>query len=151
MEKTPISVYPATLMHLPALADLFNQYRVFYQQSSDLEGAAAFLRQRFLQQDSRILVAEMGGQLIGFLQIYPSLSSVAMQPIWILNDLYVDPAYRRQGVARELMRAAQEQGVKIKIARMELSTQMSNLSAKKLYQSLGFVQDNEFEHFVLPL
>lgn len=48
--------------------------------------------------DSVIFMAKDKALVIGFIQLYLTFSSVAMTTIWILNDLYVDEAYRRKGV-----------------------------------------------------
>lgn len=77
-----------------AIAPLFNQYREFYKQASDLKGAEAFLKARLENDESIILIAEENGEFIGFTQLYPTFSSVAMKRIYILNDLFVTPHAR---------------------------------------------------------
>ena len=65
-------VRPATIHDLDALTELLDGYRQFYQQPRDIQAARAFLRQRFGQADSRILVSENSdGALTGFVQLYP--------------------------------------------------------------------------------
>ena len=39
-------IYEATIADLDGLASVFNNYRMFYRQDSDLEGAKVFLRNR---------------------------------------------------------------------------------------------------------
>src|SRR5690348_14011753 len=101
----------AGLEHLDVLTGLFDAYRQFYGQPSDLPGARRFLESRLKGRDSVLLLAvrddapEIG---LGFVQLYPSFSSVGMRPIWILNDLFVAPQARRTGVARSLLEAASE-------------------------------------------
>lgn len=151
MSDRPISVQLATLQGLQTLAYLFDQYRVFYGKSSDLEGARAFLEQRLTQQDSVIFLALIDGRGVGFTQLYPSFSSVSMRPIWILNDLFVESNFRRCGVAQALIEAAKTHGQTTQAVRLTLSTQISNLAAKTLYESAGFIKDEEFEAYVLPL
>jgi ribosomal protein S18 acetylase RimI-like enzyme len=74
-----------------------------------------------------------------------------MQPIWILNDLFVVPAFRRQGVAKQLMQAAADYGRQTGAVRLELATQISNQSAQALYESQGYIQDTLFYHYSLSL
>lgn len=69
-----------------AIAPLFNQYREFYRQASDLQGAEAYLKARLENHESVILIAEENGEFIGFTQLYPTFSSVSMKRIYILND-----------------------------------------------------------------
>jgi GNAT superfamily N-acetyltransferase len=54
-----------------------------------------------------ILTATDKGSMVGFAQLYPSFSSVLMKRIWILNDLFVEKDFRREGVAKLLMDAAE--------------------------------------------
>lgn len=140
--------------HLVELAQLFDQYRIFYQQDSDLEAAQAFLSERFCHRDSVILVAsdqQAGERLVGFVQLYPSFSSVSMRRIWILNDLFVQPSHRGQGVGRQLLDAAEQYARETGAIRVVLETQVSNLPAQALYESRGYVRDKEFYGYALSL
>lgn len=74
-----------------------------------------------------------------------------MQRVWIINDLYVDEAYRQQGVAKLLMEAAEEFARETGAIRTQLSTQISNDAARSLYESRGYIQDHEFYHYSLSL
>lgn len=141
----------ANLDQLDAIANLFNQYRIFYGQSSNLEAARQFLQERFQNGDSVVFWAHQDGQAAGFTQLYPSFSSVSMKPIWILNDLFVTEAFRKQGVARLLMDAAEGYARETGAVRVALSTQISNLSAQALYESRGYARDEEFCHYSLGL
>lgn len=56
----------ADLADLETVADLFDQYRSFYGQMADLEGAKAFLAARLQNQDSVIFLALQESQAAGF-------------------------------------------------------------------------------------
>ena len=137
--------------HVEDLAVLFDQYRVFYKQSSDIAGARRFLEERFQKNDSVVLIAINNSEVVGFTQLYPSFSSVSMNRIWILNDLFVKESYRRKGVAKLLMKAVENHAQQTKAVRVVLSTQVSNISAQALYESLEYVKDKEFYHYALQL
>jgi ribosomal protein S18 acetylase RimI-like enzyme len=141
----------AQIENLEEIAKLFDRYRVFYQQLSDLEAARLFIRDRLHQQDSIILIATVEDRIGGFTQLYPSFSSVAMKPILILNDLFVAQPYRQQGIAKSLMAAAATFGREAGAIRIELSTQSSNTIAQSLYQSLGYIKNEEFYQYALAL
>lgn len=89
-----MNIRQAKISDAAAIAPLFNQYREFYRQASDLQGAEAFLKARLKNHESIILIAEENGELIGFSQLYPAFSSVSMKRIYILNDLFVAPHAR---------------------------------------------------------
>lgn len=103
-----LQVIPAGLEHLEALASLFDGYRQFYKQESDLTGAKAFLEARLQREESVVFLALEGTEALGFTQLYPSFSSVSMARLWILNDLFVNPAARGKGVGEALLARAVE-------------------------------------------
>jgi ribosomal protein S18 acetylase RimI-like enzyme len=141
----------ASLKHLDEVSRLFDQYRVFYNQSSDLDAATKFLQERFQNQDSTVFIASECDRMVGFIQLYPSFSSVSMKRVWILNDLFVDESYRKQGIAKLLMSAAEQFARETGAVRLALSTQISNVAAQALYESLGYIKDKDFDHYALRL
>jgi ribosomal protein S18 acetylase RimI-like enzyme len=129
----------ATPSDLPEVARLFDAYRVFYGKPSDKAAAEAFLKARLDAGESQVLVAEDGqGGLAGFTQIYPLFSSVAMAPVLILNDLFVDENHRRNGIARQLLDAAVHHAGKQGAIRLVLETGVNNSQARALYEKAGW-------------
>ena len=90
-----LTIVRAGKEHLDDLAQLFDAYRQFYEQPSDLEGAREYLSERMANDDSVIFLAMRDGEGVGFTQLYPSFTSLRMGPLWILYDLYVIPEARR--------------------------------------------------------
>ncbi|MDT9718845.1 GNAT family N-acetyltransferase [Paenibacillus sp. ClWae2A] len=131
---------------------LFNEYRMFYNQNADIEAARQYIRERMERHESVILVAEpdpnsKGQNCTGFVQLYPSFSSVSMGPIWVLNDLFVYPDYRQQGIARKLLQAAKRLASERGVLRISLSTELSNTQAQALYESEGYARDTKFMYY----
>lgn len=151
MASAAVQIAAAGEQDLEEVAQLFDAYRVFYRQPSDLAAARAFLNERLRRRDSVILVARRHGAAIGFLQLYPSWSSVRLRPIWIVNDLYVAPDARAAGVGRRLMDRAREWANATGAARLELTTERANVTAQALYRSAGYVRDDVFYKYVLTL
>ncbi|MGO3699666.1 MULTISPECIES: GNAT family N-acetyltransferase [Halomonas] len=146
------NVRAAVLDDLDALSVLLDDYRQFYQQQSDLKGARYFLNQRFGLGDSFILVSEEAqGTISGFVQLFPGLSTVGMNARWTLNDLYVLPEYRRQGVGRALMSAAADLAQDHGVARLVLMTQVENKRAQHLYETLGWQRNTAFYSYLLDV
>ncbi len=139
------SIRLANIRDLDQLAALFDAYRQFYEQPSDIALAKTFITERFNKQESVIFVAENSeGKLIGFCQIYPSFCSVAATKIGVLYDLFVDPTARKTGAGRVLMLAAHEYATNNGMTRLDLSTAKNNLAAQALYESLGWERDDIF-------
>jgi ribosomal protein S18 acetylase RimI-like enzyme len=138
--------------HLPVLAALFDDYRVFYERSSDLDGARDYLSERLSNLESVIFLALGHDQRgLGFTQLYPSFTSLRMRRLWILYDLYVSPQARRQGIGRALMEHAAEFARATGATRIELSTAIDNHPAQALYDSLGYDKDDAFYFYELAL
>ena len=144
-------IIEATPGDLEAVAQLFDAYRVFYRQTSDLVAARAFIRERFARRDSVIFLARAGAEPAGFVQLYPSLSSVSMRPIWILNDLFVASAARGAGVGRRLMDRAREFASASGALRIELTTERTNTTAQRLYHACGYGRDDVFYKYILTV
>src|SRR5882757_6888198 len=103
MTKNGVEIRQATVADLNLLTPLFDAYRQFYRQPSDLERARRFLLERLEHNQSVILLAFDDDAAIGFTQLYPSFSSGAMASIFILNDLFVAPEARRRGAGSALL------------------------------------------------
>jgi GNAT superfamily N-acetyltransferase len=135
-----MDIIQAYIEHLEEVATLFDQYRVFYNQPSDLEAARAFMQERFQNNDSTVFIACDDGQMVGFTQLFPSFSSVSMKRVWILNDLFVQESHRKKGAAKLLMSATENFARETGAVRIVLSTQVSNVAAQSLYESLGYAE-----------
>ena len=128
---------------------LFDQYRVFYHQPSDIALAKGFLQQRLFNNESVIFAAvdnqDNATVAAGFTQLYPLYSSVSATKNWILNDLFVAATYRKQGIGRKLIEAAMQFAKAQGAGFIQLETTPENTTAQRLYEAIGFQQYNPFE------
>ena len=141
-----MTIIQATIQHLDDLVPLFDAYRVFYRQKSDLKSAKAFLKERLTNQDTIIYIVYKDDSPVGFTQLFPSFSSVSMQHSYILNDLYVDKNYRKQGIGVALLITAKQLCRKKNYKGLALQTETTN-PAKHLYESLGWKKDLDLQYF----
>lgn len=139
-----VLVRQAVLADLDDVAGLFDQYRQFQGQAADLAAARSFLLQRFEHGESVIFVADDGGRAVGFAQLYPSFSSVALARVFVLNDLFVHESARRRGVAAGLLSAVESYAWALGAVRITLNVAHGNLSAQQLYEALGWKRDAQF-------
>jgi GNAT superfamily N-acetyltransferase len=147
---TDIRIVRAGRKELDELAPLFDGYRQFYAQRSDLAAARAFLRDRIERDESVIYVAYAdGGEAAGFTQLYPSFSSVSLKPLWVLNDLFVRSDIRRGGVGRALLERARQHAVESGAKGLILNTAVTNKAAQTLYESCGWTREDEFLQYNL--
>jgi ribosomal protein S18 acetylase RimI-like enzyme len=145
------TVRRATLHDLDRLIPLFDAYRQFYGQPSDLIVARRFLSDRLVRKESVVLIAEDGtGRAVGFVQLYPSFSSILAAPMYVLSDVFVIPDARRRGVGTLLLKSAAETAHADGAGRVELATAITNAPAQRLYEALGWRRD-EFYQYGLSL
>ncbi|MGD6873762.1 N-acetyltransferase family protein [Sutcliffiella horikoshii] len=146
-----MEIYQATIKDLEAVAQLFNRYRTFYQQTTDLDGAKAFIKSRLENEDSVIFIAQSNHEYVGFTQLYPTFSSISMKRAWILNDMFVDSQARKQGVGEQLLQKAKEFASGTGAKSITLETTPDNEAAQRLYEKTGYKRDEEFYHYSLEL
>lgn len=132
-------------------SELFDCYRKFYDKPSDLPLAKQFIRERFEANDSTIFIARQDDVLFGFVQLFPSFSSLSAQRILILNDLFVAPTARGKGVGQLLLDKAKEYGREEGAKALTLSTAVGNHVAQSLYEKNDYVRDTEFYYYSLAL
>jgi ribosomal protein S18 acetylase RimI-like enzyme len=150
--KNDYQIVRAEHQHLGVLAPLFDAYRVFYEQPSDLTAAHEFLHARLSNLESAVFLAlSSEGKGLGFTQLYPSFGSVSLCRLWILYDLFVAPEARRLGVGRALMETAHQFAADSDARIVELSTATNNYQAQALYESLGYVRDTDYYGYALVL
>jgi ribosomal protein S18 acetylase RimI-like enzyme len=144
-----MNTYQVNINELGQVAKLFDEYRIFYQQESDLPKATAFIKERMTLHDSAIFVVEnQQNEVIGFTQLYPSFSSVTAQRSWILNDLFVKEKYRGNGFGKALLDQAKYFAASTHAKGLSLMTAESNLNAQKLYESQGYQKQNFLSYFL---
>lgn len=146
-----MDIYQATIEDLQGVSELFNLYRMFYQQESDLDGAKSYISSRIKNQESVIFVVKEDQQYTGFTQLYPTFSSISMKRAWILNDLYVASEARKKGVGEILLQKVKEYAVETGANSVSLSTAPDNFAAQRLYERNGYTQDTQFLHYELSL
>ena len=141
-------IQKATLYELHSLSELFDSYRVFYEQPSNLENAKEFLRERLVNEESVVFIALDEDDSLGFVQLYPSFSSISMKRTWILNDLFVKESARKKGVGEKLLQASITFARETDANGVSLETGKENVNAQRLYERFGFVKEsNYFYHY----
>lgn len=137
----------ASTADVPELSRLYIAYRVFYGEAPEEQRATAFIQDRVTQSNGRYFLARNREKAIAFMHLMPSTNTLAMRPIWFLEDLYVDVAARGQGVATALLRHAEAFARSTGAERLTLATARDNLAAQHIYKKLGYVHDNHFLYF----
>lgn len=130
---------------LDLLVPLFDQYMVFYGKPSQPDRHREYLESRLAAKQAVIFgFFSEHDVLSGFVLNYFSFSSVSLGKIVVLNDLFVVPFSRGQGIGEALIRRSWELAKEHGAVRVDLGTAKTNEVAQGLYEKLGFVRDNEF-------
>ncbi|MGL4818613.1 MAG: GNAT family N-acetyltransferase, partial [Bacilli bacterium] len=108
----------------------------------------AFLTQRLANNDSIVFVAETDNAVVGFVQMYPTFSTVGLKVAYILNDLFVSAESRGQGAAQALMEACFAYCEDNNARYVALETARTNEQAQRLYEKMGMHVDEEMLHYV---
>lgn len=146
-----MNIIKVTQNELNLVAPLFNDYRMFYEKESDLEGATQFINERIEKNESTIFLALLEEQPVGFVQLYPVFSSVSMQRAYILNDLFVADRARKSGVGQALMEQAFSFSRSENARYVMLETDLTNKRAQALYEKMGMAVNPEVLFYVKGL
>ncbi len=143
-----MKIVKATLVHIHQLVDLFDAYRVWYRMAPDKKTATEFLGNRIKNSESEVFLAlTEEGKAVGFTQLYPLFSSTRMKRLWLLNDLFVAPEFRGQGISKLLIGRAKELAYDTNAAGISLETEKSNHIGNQLYPRAGFELDDHNFYF----
>lgn len=147
-----VQVHRADATHLDQVASLFDAYRGFYGQPSNLTQSRDFIAERMARDESVIFYAhDAGGEALGFVQLFPTFSSIDAHRTFLLGDLFTAPAARGRGVGTLLMNTARAFAVLSGAKGMTLETATDNHLAQKLYEALGYVRDPGYYTYCLDL
>ncbi len=144
-----IQIIRADASHLESIVPLFDAYRQFYKRASDLEAARTYLRERLERDECVVFLALEDRKAVGFTLLYKHFTSVAMGTIWLLNDLFVAPESRGQGIGEALILKATQMAREDGSIGLHLRTAIDNAPAQALYEKLGWKRDLEFYRYDL--
>ncbi|WP_343560306.1 GNAT family N-acetyltransferase [Sphingobacterium sp.] len=137
----------ASLEDLNETAELFNLYRIFYRQESDLEKGKMFLKERFLKDESIVFLAMVDGKAVGFVQLYKLFHYTKLEMQWLLSDLYVHQDYRGKGLSVALIEQSKKWCAETDACGLMLETEKTNHIGNALYPRCGFEYDAAHNYY----
>ena len=141
------TIKKAVLEDLSQAAELFNLYRIFYRQQSDLEKGKAFLKERMLNNESEIFLLWVDNRAVGFVQLYKLFHYTKLQKQWLLSDLFVHPDYRGQGFSVALIDRSKQWCTETGACGLMLETEKTNDIGNHLYPRCGFEYDGLHNYY----
>jgi GNAT superfamily N-acetyltransferase len=127
---------------------LWEGYNAFYGRSGTTALSSAITRMtwaRFFDayEPVHALVAESGDQLLGLAHYILHRSTIAIEPVFYLQDLFTSPTARGRGVGKALIQGVYGEAAQAGSARVYWHTHETNRTAMQLYDKVaehsGFV------------
>jgi GNAT superfamily N-acetyltransferase len=134
-----LKIRPAEEKDIDAIFELIRGLAAYEKLTDRVTGNTELLRSHLFSERSyaEVIIAELEVQTIGFALFFHTYSTFLTQPGLYLEDVFVRPEYRRQGVGKALItsvvKIAHERGC----GRLEWSVLDWNQNAIEFYQSLG--------------
>ncbi|HEX2203446.1 MAG TPA: GNAT family N-acetyltransferase [Longimicrobium sp.] len=135
----PAAVRPATEADVPLVLRFIRELAEYEKLLHEVVATEARLRETLFGERAyaEVVIAEEGGEAVGFALFFHNYSTFLAQPGIYLEDLYVRPEARGRGVGRRLLahlaRLAKARGC----GRLEWWVLDWNASAIRFYRSLG--------------
>ncbi len=130
-------IRPARVADLPTIIGLVRALAEFEK----LEGPDAEAETRFFADFEAnrfgLLVAERGGEIVGYALYFMTYSTFLARPSLFLEDLFVRPDSRRLGIATAFLQELARRAVEAGCGRFEWAVLDWNQSAQQFYFGLG--------------
>jgi ribosomal protein S18 acetylase RimI-like enzyme len=92
------------------------------------------------------LTAKITGKIVGMIagvSFKNSLKAIALSDEFEIQNLVVDPEYRRSGVGMQLIQSIEDKALAAAFKKTVLTTLPSMKSAHKLYEKLGYYRNSQ--------
>ena len=132
------------------VAEIFNKYRIYYNQPSDITLGENYIKQRLENNEAHIFIVcrKEVSEPIGFTLLYPRFSSLAVKVNWLIGDMFVEEEFRRQGIGEKLLQTAINFATEQKAVFVSLNTESDNNAARKLYEGFGFIKTGTIPGYI---
>jgi GNAT superfamily N-acetyltransferase len=139
-------IRPATPADVPAIAQLIRDLAEYERLAHAVTFDEAKLRDHLFgpRPYAEVLLAEDGGEVVGFALFFHNFSTFLGQPGIYLEDLFVKPDRRGRGHGKGLLKTLARLAVERDCGRLEWSVLNWNESAIEFYEALGAKCMNEW-------
>lgn len=148
IKKIRIVIREAREDDLDAVDDLWEMLAKHHERLSDrfslsLDGKRKwswYLREKFEEISTKLVVAEEDGELVGFMLclLEPNAPVYKERKIGVISDVFVKEVRRRKGLAKKMFDFAAKWFKKNKVRTVRLNVAADNLEARAAWRMLGF-------------
>lgn len=133
------SIRAAVATDVKAIFDLIAALAAYEKLSHLVTGNSQALGEHLFGEKPYIeaLVAEVGGRIVGFALFFANYSTFLTKPGIYLEDIFVLPDYRSQGIGKALLIAVAKIAVARDAGRLEWSVLDWNQPAIDFYEKMG--------------
>jgi GNAT superfamily N-acetyltransferase len=146
-----VDVRPLRRDELEDALPLIAGYQEFYRSEPvDQRNRSFFARFIEPSDEGLLLGAWDGDELVGFATLYWFHSSTAADDVVLMNDLFVVPGRRGQGIGRALIDACLDVVRRRDAHHLEWYTAPDNLAGQRLYDSTGASRSEWVSYELMP-
>ena len=149
---TTLAVRKAVEADIPNLLPLMRELAEFEKYAEDFAVTEAVLREqgfRHSPPEFHCLVAEKGGELVGFLVYYFVPFTYRAKPNLIIKELYIAGQHRSRGVGKLLMQAVAKEAARSGCGMIKWWVARWNKRGIEFYKRLGAKIDRDWHEFQL--
>jgi GNAT superfamily N-acetyltransferase len=141
-----LNIRAATASDCPTLLQFIRELAEFEKLSHEVKADVAGLRQTLFTENNGIeaIMAELDDQPAGFALYFKNYSTFLAKPGLYLEDLYVSPKFRSQGIGEAILKHLANLCLQRNYGRLEWSVLDWNERAIKFYRSVGAVGMNDW-------
>ena len=141
MDRTvkSIRIRPANEKDLPSLVILAEE---FMPREADNEKRVNVLNQALRNPDYELLVAELEGEIVGFIDQWVIHDFTHGAKHSYIHNLYVSSKHRRKGIASKLLQEAMKNARNMRVSEIHVTTRFDNKLAINLYKKHGLVKEH---------
>lgn len=139
MSGTPrIALRAATDADVPLIVELVHELAAYERLAADCVADSESVRRSLFELGAaEAIIAEVGNDAAGYALFFRSFSTFLMRPGIYLEDLFVRPPFRGQGVGLALLRHVARQAIDQGYSRVEWSVLNWNQLATDFYERIG--------------
>lgn len=147
-KKIVIRIRDAVEEDLPRVADLWEELARYHESLSEHFRLAwdskrrwsEYLRTKFSEPSTKLIVAEEDGRLVGFMLclLSPNAPIYKERKVGVVSDVFVQEPRRRKGVAKKMLASAIQWFRKNKVSSVQLAVAHDNIEARLVWRKLGF-------------
>ena len=141
-----MTIRKATPADIPDLLDLIRELAQFERLEHEVQATAESLREALFGPEAvaAALLGSLDGVVAGYAIYFFTFSSfLGRRGLW-LEDVYVRPRFRQQGLGKALIQAVAQIAAELGCGRLEWTALNWNRNALEFYQSLGVKSMDEW-------